>query len=64
MYAVKIETIEQTTYVGEAKPGTSAAAPSWRIKRIVDNGGMTITWADGDNRFDNIWNNRISLNYL
>ena len=45
-----------TTYVATAaEPGTSATAASWQAKRIATSGlATTITWADGDNKFDNV----------
>ena len=52
------------TYVGEASIGTSSASAAWRIKRITTSGTQTIIeWADGNNNFDNIWDNRASLSY-
>ena len=53
------------TYVGEANPGVSGTAESWRIKRIVDTAGTqtVITWADGNSNFDNIWTDRGTYNY-
>ena len=52
------------TYVGEAAPGTTNGQSYWRIKKIVETGDdITITWADGNTDFDNIWNNRVSIVY-
>lgn len=53
------------TYIGETKPGSSSATALWRIKRIEEIGTTTtITFADGDDLFDNIWDNRTSLTYI
>jgi len=55
----------ETIYRGNAVPGTSTAAASWRCEEItiaVD-GDVTILWADGNDNYDNIWNNRASLSY-
>ena len=53
-----------TTYIGEAKPGTIFSAAAWRIKKVVETGpDVTITWADGDSNFDNVWDDRLSLAY-
>lgn len=52
-------------YKGEAVPGSSLAAAVWRVQKItvaVD-GDVSIQWADGNDSFDNIWNNRASLIY-
>ena len=52
------------TYLGEAQPGTITSAASWRIRKIVETGpDVAITWADGDEDFDNIWDDRLSLSY-
>ena len=50
------------TYIGEALPGTTTSAALWRIRRltIVDN---TILYADGNSKFDNIWDNYLTLSY-
>lgn len=52
------------TYVGEAAPGSSAAAAAWRIRKLTKTGGnLSIKWADGDALFDNVWDDRASLSY-
>ena len=52
------------TYLGEAEPGAVTSNSVWRIKKIVETGpDVAITWADGDDLFDNIWDNRLSLSY-
>ncbi len=50
-------------YLGEADPGTLESAASWRIKKIDTTDDIVITWADGNNNYDNIWDNRLSLTY-
>lgn len=53
-----------TTYVGYAALGASTASAVWQIKKIVKNGTVTtFTFADGDDRYDNIWDNRTALTY-
>ena len=53
-----------TTYVGEAIAGSAVADAVWRIKKIVcANSDLTITWADGNTNFDNVWNNRATITY-
>lgn len=53
-----------TIYRGWAVPGTATSAASWRITRIVETSGdFVMTFADGNNNFDNIWDNRVSLSY-
>lgn len=50
-------------YLGEADPGTAESAASWRIKKIDTTGDISILWADGNNNYDNVWDNRLSLSY-
>ena len=52
-------------YVGYAQTsGANAAQAVWKIKKIEKVGTVwEIKYADGDELYDNIWNNRYSLNY-
>ena len=52
-------------YIGEANPGSAFSASVWRIKyiEILSDGDVSITWADGNDSFDNVWNNRASYTY-
>jgi len=53
-----------TTYVGEAVIGTATSKAKWRIKKLTTSGTVTqILYADGNDNFDNIWDNRTSLDY-
>lgn len=53
------------TYIMDAIPGSGTSAdPVWRIQRVTDLSGDTITeWADGDTHFDNVAANYQSLSY-
>jgi hypothetical protein len=52
------------TYVGDAAIGVSESAAVWRIKRLQTTGTvLKITWADGNEFYDNIWADRASLTY-
>ncbi len=74
-YSTRIEedtVVANTYYVGNARPRTAASAAAWRIQKIVLTGAgssaagdtsVTAFWANGDDRFDNIWDNRQSLSY-
>lgn len=53
-----------TLYLGEASAGTLNSAASWRVSRIVTTSPIEIKFADGDDNFNNIWDNRASLNYV
>jgi hypothetical protein len=51
-------------YCGWAERGSLTSAAKWRIKRITISGSLiSMSWADGNINFDNIWNNRASLTY-
>jgi hypothetical protein len=53
-------------YRGYAVAGANVAAAVWAIKKTVSNANgdvTTTTWADGNQNFDNIWNNRATLVY-
>lgn len=53
-----------TTYQGWAEPGSVNGGAVWRIRKVAKSGTVTtITWADGNVNFDNIWDNRASLSY-
>lgn len=64
LYTERIEESGSDMYVGSAAPGSSTSSPVWRIKKIVEVGSMiTITWANGDSNFTNIWDDRTTLTY-
>ena len=57
-------TTANTTYVGKATIGSATSSAVWQIFKILDTGGnLAITWADSNDSFDNIWDNRASLTY-
>lgn len=58
------ESVSGTTYIGVAQVASLQASGVWQIKRIIESSGITtITYADGNAEFDNVWNNRASLTY-
>lgn len=58
------ESTSGTTYFGFALPGTATSSARWRILRAVEASGITtFTYADGDDKFDNIWDDHASLPY-
>jgi hypothetical protein len=61
---LQVDSEGTTTYIGYADAGTLTSAATWAIKRIIETGNdISITWADGNNSFDNIWDNRLTLTY-
>ena len=59
---LRLATVGEVDYVGEAAIGTATSAASWRIKKIDSTSGIIITWA-GTGVFDQVWDNRASLSY-
>jgi len=55
----------EVTYRGDALPGTATSAAAWRVQRMTlqSDGDIAIVFADGNDNFDNIWDNRLSLSY-
>ena len=52
----------QYLYTGQADIGTSTSDSEWKISRFDFSDG-SITYADGNQNFDNIYDNRESLSY-
>ncbi len=52
-------------YLGKAQVASATSAAVWQIQKLVFgvDGDVTITWADGNAAFDNVWDNRASLSY-
>lgn len=58
------EASSSVSYFGFAEVGSSEASAVWKIKKMSTSGSqMTITYADGNSSYDNIWANRASLSY-
>ncbi len=49
-------------YVGKARPASSTASTVWQVKRIEASTG-SVTWCDGDSKFDNTWSGRLTHTY-
>lgn len=56
-------TTTDVIYQGWALPGTATSAASWKVRKIDISSGASISWADGDTNFDNVWDNIASLSY-
>ena len=58
------DTVGTTTYLGLAKMGEATSAATWQIIRIVVTAGnVSMRYADNDDNFDNVWDNRTGLSY-
>lgn len=61
-FTLRLATVGSVDYVGEAAIGTATSNASWRIKKVDNTTGISITWA-GTGVFDQVWDNRASLSY-
>ncbi|TFH43220.1 MAG: hypothetical protein E4H01_12370 [Lysobacterales bacterium] len=65
--AYRFDEISATlAYLGHAQIATATSAASWRIQKFVfgnGTGDVTVTWADGNADFDNVWDDRAALSY-
>lgn len=57
------ESASPVTYVGKAPIGSLTSAAVWQIMKIDETSGLAITWANGTNEMNNVWDNRASLSY-
>ncbi len=64
-YDTRIDEVSATvTYVGKTLPGNLTSASTWQIQKISIVGTETIVdFAEGNSKFDKIWDNRLSLSY-
>ena len=55
-----------TTYTGYSLPGAVDTEPVWKISETVETAAtVTVKWADGNEKMDNIWTNRATtITYL
>jgi len=61
--ALKLTTSGAFTYIAKAPVGTAQASASWQVFRIDETVGMVITWADGNDKFDNVATDLTALAY-
>lgn len=62
--ALRLVVSGDSTYIGEAPPGTADATAAWRIKKLLTSGGnLSILWAEGTSDFVHAWTNYSSLSY-
>lgn len=64
-YAKRVDVINDNLYYnGEAVAGTLDGAPKWRIKRTTITGDDVVTeFASGTDKFDKVWDFRLTYNY-
>ena len=61
--AIRVVVSGDITYVGRAAPGTATDVASWQIISIDESSGTVITYADGDDNYDNVWDDAGELDY-
>ncbi|WP_455363595.1 hypothetical protein [[Eubacterium] cellulosolvens] len=66
--AVRFDEFSSTVlYYGESFAGASDADPVWQIQRITfitpGSDDLIVEFADSNNAYDNVWNDRTTLTY-
>lgn len=64
-YTTRVDEVSPTViYLGKAAPGSSVTAPVWQVKKIEIIGTeLIITYPDGVDTFNSVWNSRASYTY-
>lgn len=64
-FSTRIDEYSDTvTYIGIAQIGTSESVAEWQIKKLTTTGTVvSVTWADGDDVFNNKWSDRLIITY-
>jgi hypothetical protein len=58
------EVDSDNTYIGLAKMGADTSAEDWLILKITTSGTVTsVLFADGNENYDNEWDERANLSY-
>lgn len=56
--------VSGTTYFGYSAPGIPTDKPFWKIMKMVETSILTtIKYADSNQLYDNVWDDRTSLTY-
>jgi len=64
-FTIYVDETGSYTYVGWAPRGSLPSSSVWRIMR-VDESSATLTlveWADGEDKFNKVWDNRATYTY-
>jgi hypothetical protein len=58
--AVRIDdtTTPDVTYFGWAPTGMTDSEEKWCIMKMDETSGVVILWADGNDQYDNVWDDR------
>jgi hypothetical protein len=65
-FTVRLDvTASPILYFGLAEPGADESKPIWQIKKVERSGEIiSISFANGNDYFLNVWRDRASLTYL
>ena len=64
-YTTLIDEQGAVSYIGKALPKSATSSPVWQIKKLTQTETLlSVVFADGNDNFDNVWDNRASLVYL
>ena len=61
--AKKIVVAGDVTYIASAPPGSDEDSPVWQARKVDTTTNVIISWADGDDEFDNVATDLALLNY-
>lgn len=62
--ALRVDEASDTiTYIGKSYPGASTGDTVWQILKIDTSSGTSLVWADGNDNYDNEWDERASYTY-
>ena len=57
------EVSSTVAYLGLGAINSANAASVWQIKKLDYTSGVDIKWADGNQGFDNVWDDHTTLTY-
>lgn len=64
LLVAKIDDLGSTIYIGYGAPDSQTNEAVWKIKKLTTVGTVTsVQWCDGNDLFDNVWDDRVSLTY-
>lgn len=63
--AMEYDTNNNPIYIGKAPMGTAKSENGWRLQKLTYSGSnlTDVQYADGNDSFDNVWDNRASYSY-
>ena len=62
--ATKVTVVGAVTYVAKAPAGTLQSEAKWKVKKVDETTGIVITWANGNELYDNVATDLTTLTYV